>query len=439
MQCNSKPYRYQMNIQSFFLMVPCIAGFFWLIAYLLFARKGIASRKISYFLAFFSFFLLFVLLTIDENRRMYLQLTLFKQVSSLMLIPAFLAYANSLLGRKSTGPVYMILYLLPILHFVVGVVSVYSAGYYDALKILIDSFTFQGPMVPYLDGNDQVLFYVTYTYVYRSFLLFDFLIFSINMMSCAISGVCNINGVLSFFFAGAKAPLRPIQFFLALLLFLIMVPALILGKYSYLNRIPLVIIGSLLIAVIISFIAFVGAAATRGRRSITDILTTVRFGGIPDEDYVTQEDDTAETVSQDSSDQIQPVPVPVVHAANEEDLNRLRQEIEKKLEDTVVSKELFLKRDLTQTAVSDALGVFKEDLSDYLDYKYGLSFQNYINMLRIKYAEQYILTHDDITQKEIALACGFSGASSFNSAFSKQNGVTPKIWKDRHIESERKA
>jgi AraC-like DNA-binding protein len=58
-------------------------------------------------------------------------------------------------------------------------------------------------------------------------------------------------------------------------------------------------------------------------------------------------------------------------------------------------------------------------------------------MLRIRYAEKYIMQHDDVTQKDIALACGFSGASSFNSAFSKQNGVTPKIWKDRQLESGR--
>ena len=63
-----------------------------------------------------------------------------------------------------------------------------------------------------------------------------------------------------------------------------------------------------------------------------------------------------------------------------------------------------------------------------------MSFQNYINMLRISYAEKYLMSHDRVTQNEIAMECGFSGASSFNSAFSKKNGVTPKIWKDRQLE-----
>ena len=112
----------------------------------------------------------------------------------------------------------------------------------------------------------------------------------------------------------------------------------------------------------------------------------------------------------------------------------MRESIGLKLDKYLVEEKLYLKHDITLVYVADKLGVFKEDLSDYISYSYGMSFQNYINMLRITYAEKYLMTHDRATQNEIAVECGFSGASSFNSAFSKKNGVTPKIWKDRQLE-----
>ena len=44
------------------------------------------------------------------------------------------------------------------------------------------------------------------------------------------------------------------------------------------------------------------------------------------------------------------------------------------------------------------------------------------------YAEQYIVAHRDAKQAEIATACGFISASSFNNTFKKVTGMTPKIW-----------
>ena len=107
-------------------------------------------------------------------------------------------------------------------------------------------------------------------------------------------------------------------------------------------------------------------------------------------------------------------------------------------ENFMLEKKMFLRNELTLGIVSEHLGVSKDVLCVFMDSTYGMSFSNYVNMLRVEYAEQYILDHDDATQKEIALACGYSSASAFNSAFSKLTGVTPKIWKDRYMEMSRR-
>ena len=51
-----------------------------------------------------------------------------------------------------------------------------------------------------------------------------------------------------------------------------------------------------------------------------------------------------------------------------------------------------------------------------------------ITILRVDYAEQYILSHREARQDEIAEACGFLSASSFNTTFKKVTGMTPKVW-----------
>ncbi|MCQ2068540.1 MAG: AraC family transcriptional regulator [Bacteroidaceae bacterium] len=433
-----------MKIQTFFLVLPCVAAFFWLLAYLLFASRGAVFRKMTHFLLILSLFLLFSILSQNENSHMLMHFTLFKQICALLLIPYFMNYMYALQGVASSSVVYKILMILPYVQLIVGIESVYSVGYENAVRILIDSYTFQGPMFPYLPENSQIIFYACYTYVFRTILLADFLFFSVNLMKCAIGGNCRFANVLSFFFRKSKAPVKPIQFFLSLLLFLILVTALILGKSSYIENVPLVAIGSFMIAFFLSLIAFVGTAGAVEGQSIPGILGMVRFGGNAVAAY--SEDDTdnsvkeAETVAEyDTVSQCkgaefidkQQFAIP----SDEEGKNRLINELDSKFQAVVEGEELFLRHDLSLTFVADRLGVFKNELSDYVDYKYGMSFQNYINRLRISYAEKYILSHDDLRQKDIAIACGFSGASSFNSAFSKQNGVTPKIWKDRYRES----
>jgi AraC-like DNA-binding protein len=431
-----------MNLQSYFLLLPCIAGFFWVLAYLLFASRGVVYRKMMRFLLTTACFLLFAILSLDESRRLLMHFTLFKQFCALLMIPYFLNYIYALKGIKPVGIIYTILGVVPYIQLIVGIESVYSIGYENALRIIIDTYTFQGPMFPYLPSHDQQVFYACYTYMFRAFLLLGFLVFSINLMKCAISGYCTINEVGSFFFRGRRAPIRPAQFLLALLLFLILVPALLLGRKIYIDSLLITVVGSVLIAVIISLIAFIGTAGRKERQSIPGILKTVRFGVQYEDDPElvpeSQEDTTPEAMMAASGinpdEQVVPVEHPHTYPDN---LNKLRDELDVKLKQVVEGERLFLNRDLSITAVADRMGVFKDELADFIDFKYGVSFQNYINMLRIRYAEKYIMQHDDVTQKDIALACGFSGASSFNSAFSKQNGVTPKIWKDRQLESGR--
>jgi len=368
---------------------------------------------------------------------MLMHFTLFKQVCALMMIPCLLKYQKSLEGKRPTGLFFNILNVVPYIQLVVGMESVFSIGYENSVSILIDSYSFQGPMFPYLADRGQMLFYACYNYMFKALLLADFMLFSVNLMRCAVSGVCNFTHIMGFLFKRRKAPVRPLQYFISLMLFLVIVPSLVIGKDSLLNTVPVKILGSFIVALLISMIAFVGTAGTQEYQSIPGLLNSVRFGKKANGAEVELEEPerAPDSVKAATAYVKTESPVPLVADVDKDEiLDRLREAIGAKLDKYVVEERLYLKRDLTLNNVADKLGVFKDELSDYINFRYNMSFQNYINMLRITYAENYLMSHDHVTQNEIALECGFSGASSFNTAFSRKNGVTPKIWKDRQKE-----
>lgn len=89
---------------------------------------------------------------------------------------------------------------------------------------------------------------------------------------------------------------------------------------------------------------------------------------------------------------------------------------------------LFLQPQLTLQDVAEKLHSNKTYVSKLVNNTYNMGFPELINKLRVEYAEQYILTHRDAIQAEIAAECGFLSASTFNNIFTKIKGMTPKAW-----------
>lgn len=114
-----------------------------------------------------------------------------------------------------------------------------------------------------------------------------------------------------------------------------------------------------------------------------------------------------------------------------EDASRLQADEENlrmKFEDLIVTEQLFLRQGLRITDIATMLETNRTYISRLVNNTYNMSFSDYINTLRIDYAEQYLLHNRDAKQSDIAASCGFPNASAFNNVFKKITGVTPKIW-----------
>ena len=99
-----------------------------------------------------------------------------------------------------------------------------------------------------------------------------------------------------------------------------------------------------------------------------------------------------------------------------------------RFEDLIVTEQLFLKQGIRISDIASMLETNRTYVSRLVNNTYNMSFSDYINTLRIDYAEQYLMHHKDAKQSDIATACGFPNASAFNNVFKKITGVTPKIW-----------
>lgn len=123
----------------------------------------------------------------------------------------------------------------------------------------------------------------------------------------------------------------------------------------------------------------------------------------------------------DSDDNEESESAPAMSAEYEDSL-RIR------FEDLVISEQLFLQKGLKISDIATRLSTNRTYISRLVNNTYNMSFSDYINTLRIDYAEQYLIHNRGAKQTDIAEACGFPNASSFNNIFKKITGVTPKIW-----------
>lgn len=89
--------------------------------------------------------------------------------------------------------------------------------------------------------------------------------------------------------------------------------------------------------------------------------------------------------------------------------NTLCQELDRLMQE----KKTFLKNDLRLEQVTRELGTNRTYLLQALNEEKGMTFKEYINRLRIEYAEQLMERNPSLTKNEIATMSGYNTLSSF--------------------------
>ena len=92
-------------------------------------------------------------------------------------------------------------------------------------------------------------------------------------------------------------------------------------------------------------------------------------------------------------------------------------ELSKKLEKLIQDQKPFLKRGVTVSELSQQLNISNRDLSSYIKSSYGVTFNRWINTLRIDYAKRLIEKNRTMSIDELADRSGFSDKSNFSKSF----------------------
>ncbi len=104
-----------------------------------------------------------------------------------------------------------------------------------------------------------------------------------------------------------------------------------------------------------------------------------------------------------------------------------KKRIIKKLEHFKSNTPFFLDNKVNLSELSDQIEEKKHHLSQVLSEKMNISFNDYVNAIRIRYAEKLLLSphHENTKIIAIAFESGFNNNVTFNKAFVKFTGSTP--------------
>ena len=91
------------------------------------------------------------------------------------------------------------------------------------------------------------------------------------------------------------------------------------------------------------------------------------------------------------------------------------------------------KEPLSLDKVAAGLGIGKYNISRILSEKLNISFPDYINGLRINDATQRLSETPDTPITDIAYNCGFSSTRTFNRAFLKYTGMSPRDYREKNL------
>ena len=200
---------------------------------------------------------------------------------------------------------------------------------------------------------------------------------------------------------------------------------LILFAYSFIESIQLSPISNkiwirqsmyIILSASLYYLAFISLYQDNPDLSLRDII---KLSAIMTPDN--QENLTGPTNKQQNEMKYAVIQVP---QHNLTDDNYLR----KKFENLIITERLYLKPGIRISDVASMLQTNRTYISKLVNDTYNMSFSDYINILRIKYAQEYLIQHKEARQSDIAATCGFPDASAFNNVFKKLTGMTPKIW-----------
>lgn len=104
------------------------------------------------------------------------------------------------------------------------------------------------------------------------------------------------------------------------------------------------------------------------------------------------------------------------------------QELIEKFQQYIIEEKGYLDPEIKVEKVASVLYSNRTTISLLVNKEYHCNFRDLINGMRISHSKEYMLSHVNATQEEVATASGFSCASAYNRKFKQMEHMAPREW-----------
>ena len=441
---------------SLFLFLPVAFCLFWIVIHC-----WLSSRADAFWLILLSLLDMALFLLTDScylipgvSFRTLSVMALLAQLTAPIIIPLCWLYIERLrfgTGSKLTHPAHLLWIILPVILFTAAIVLTSLIGFNEAQNFFTRLYTEGNSIAFEYKGSILYTYYLWIVVVYRIVLIFELVSFVIWLIYLFKKDKLRIQNLVKFFKSSKSIRLYELQVYSLIPAALIFASKLFLFKDFTDTHLAVVVIVNLGLTISLMLYYFLTPFSARRTLTLNQIKHSFLYnygdknksdevealiGELVDEAEEAAlrriRDKIGDTLTQDATEEIHPSVASTLFTAISNNWDEDSDSLTARFQQLMTEEQLFLQPGLSLQDVADKMHTNKTYVSKLVNNNYNLGFPELVNILRVDYAEQYLLTHRDLKQSEVATACGFQSASSFNIIFKKITGVTPKVWAASH-------
>ena len=441
---------------SLFLFLPVAFCLFWIVIHC-----WLSSRADAFWLILLSLLDMALFLLTDScylipgvSFRTLSVMALLAQLTAPIIIPLCWLYIERLrfgTGSKLTHPAHLLWIILPVILFTAAIVLTSLIGFNEAQNFFTRLYTEGNSIAFEYKGSILYMYYLWIVVVYRIVLVFELVSFVIWLIYLFKKDKLRIQNLVKFFKSNKSIRLYELQVYSLIPAPLIFASKLFLFKDFTDTHLAVVAIVNLGLTISLMLYYFLTPFSARRTLTLNQIKHSFLYnygdknksdevealiGELVDEAEEAAlrriRDKIGGTLSHDATEEIHPSVASTLFTAISNNWDEDSDSLTARFQQLMTEEQLFLQPGLSLQDVADKMHTNKTYVSKLVNNNYNLGFPELVNILRVDYAEQYLLTHRDLKQSEVATACGFQSASSFNIIFKKITGVTPKVWAASH-------
>lgn len=441
---------------SLFLFLPVAFCLFWIIIHCWLSSRADAFWLILLSLADMALFLLTdsCYLIPGVSFRTLSVMALLAQLTAPIIIPLCWLYIERLrfgTGSKLTHPAHLIWIILPVILYTAAIVLTSLIGFNEAQNFFTRLYTEGNSIAIEYKGSILYTYYLWIVVVYRIVLVFELVSFVIWLIYLFKKDKLRIQNLVKFFKSNKSIRLYELQVYSLIPAALIFASKLFLFKDFTDTHLAVVAIVNLGLTISLMLYYFLTPFSARRTLTLNQIKHSFLYnygdknksdevealiGELVDEAEEAAlrriRDKIGNTLTEEGTEEIHPSVASTLFTAISNNWDEDSDSLTARFQQLMTEEQLFLQPGLSLQDVADKMHTNKTYVSKLVNNNYNLGFPELVNILRVDYAEQYLLTHRDLKQSEVATACGFQSASSFNIIFKKITGVTPKVWAASH-------